>query len=132
MIYPHYGWIIFGWYPENWWTKEVAGEFIDTCTDKEIEDFIERARPLLIHLIPEPDDYNLTTTAGIVCVLYLCVNVHAPNIDHLMSLSVNKCTQACPQTRLPNGIHVWRLYLFSGDPEAYYSILVLSLCIVIQ
>ena len=65
-VYPHYGWITFGWYPDRWWTEEVVGEHIDECTDEELEDFLRRSRPLVIHLIPEPDDYNFKTDAGIV------------------------------------------------------------------
>ena len=65
IVYPHYGWIIFGWYSERWWTEEVARERID-CTDEELESFLGKARPLLIQLLPEPDDYNLITDAGFV------------------------------------------------------------------
>ena len=65
LVYPHFGWIIFGWYADRWWTEEVAQETID-CTDDELELFLGQARPLLIQLLPEPDDYNLTTDAGLV------------------------------------------------------------------
>ena len=66
LVYPHYGWIMFGWYPENWWKEEVAGEHIDECTDDQLEEFLRKARPLIIHFIPEPDDHDLTTDANIV------------------------------------------------------------------
>ena len=65
-MHPHYSWIVFGWYPHRWWTEEVAGEHIDECTDEELEDFLRRSRSLVIHLIPEPDDYNLKRGAWIV------------------------------------------------------------------
>ncbi|CAI8046144.1 Gamma-aminobutyric acid type B receptor subunit 2 [Geodia barretti] len=64
LVYPHYGWIMYTWYPERWWTEEVAGEHIDECSDEEMEEFLVRAQPLLINLVPEPDDYNLQTVAG--------------------------------------------------------------------
>ena len=66
LVYPHYGWIMFTWYPKRWWTEKVAGEHIDGCTDEEVEQFLIRAQPLLVNLIPEPDDYDLQTVAGFV------------------------------------------------------------------
>ena len=71
--YPHYGWIVFGWYTDKWWTEESAGEHIDECTDQEIEEFLEQSRALVIHLLPEPDDYNLITDAGIVSAQFITV-----------------------------------------------------------
>ena len=65
-VYPHYGWIMFGWYPDRWWTEEVASEHIDHCTDEELEAFLRNSRSLVIHLFPEPDNYDLKTDAGIV------------------------------------------------------------------
>ena len=65
-LYPHYGWILYGWYPERWWTEEVAGEHIDECTDRELEVFLRNSRSLIIHLQPEPDDFHQITDAGIV------------------------------------------------------------------
>ena len=65
-MYPHYGWIMFPWYPKKWWTEEVAGEHIDGCTDEEMEQFLIRAQPLLISLVSEPDDSDLQTVAGFV------------------------------------------------------------------
>ena len=56
---------MFGWYADGWWTEEVTQEQID-CTDKELESFLGKARPLLIQLLPEPDDYDLPTDAGFV------------------------------------------------------------------
>ena len=79
-MYPHYGWITFGWYPDRWWTEEVAGEHIDECTDEELEEFLRRSRPLVIHLIPEPDDYDLETDAGIVSWQnFMCAKIDSHN-----------------------------------------------------
>ena len=66
MVYPHYGWILYAWYPDKWWTEEIAGEPLDECTDKELEEFLWQARPLTIHLLPEPDDHDIPTVAGFV------------------------------------------------------------------
>ena len=71
MVYPHYGWILYSWYPDNWWTEEIAGEHIDECTDEELADFLERARPLIINLVPEPDGLDIETAAGIVSMVYI-------------------------------------------------------------
>ena len=57
---------MFTWYPKRWWTEEVAGEHIDRCTDEEMEKFLIRAQPLLIDVVPEPDDYDQQTVAGFV------------------------------------------------------------------
>ena len=64
--YPHYAWIIFDWYPERWWTEEVANETIDGCSDKVLEAFLIQSRALLIHIGPEADDNDEATDAGIV------------------------------------------------------------------
>ena len=74
-MYPHYGWIMFTWYPERWWTEEVAGENIDECSDEELEDFLIRAKPLLINLVPEPDDYDEKTVAGYVSLSLTLIHV---------------------------------------------------------
>lgn len=70
LVYPHYGWIMYGWYPERWWTEEVAQEHIDECTDKELEEFLKKALPLLINVLPQPDDYDIKTSAEIVSCLH--------------------------------------------------------------
>ena len=62
---------MYGWYPDKWWTEESAGEHIDECTDEEIETFLEQSRALVIHLLPEPDDYNQKTDAGMVSISLL-------------------------------------------------------------
>ena len=70
MVYPHYGWILFAWYPDNWWTEDIAGEPLDECTDKELKEFLRQVRPLNIHSFPEPDDHDIPTVAGFVSYLY--------------------------------------------------------------
>ena len=67
LVYPHYGWIIYGWYPDKWWTEEVAGEHLDECTDQQLEEFLRMSQALFIDNIPEPDNYDLPTVAGYVC-----------------------------------------------------------------
>ena len=57
---------MFGWYPDKWWTEEVAAEHIDECSDEELETFMKKSRSLIIDNLPEPDDYHQTTDAGIV------------------------------------------------------------------
>ena len=66
-MYPHYAWIIYGWYEERWWTEEIAQEHID-CTDEDIRSFLVRARPLLIQIAPEPDDFDLPADPGMVSI----------------------------------------------------------------
>jgi hypothetical protein len=62
--YPDYGWILYGWYPDRWWTEEVA-QSPSECTDQELENFLRKSRALVIQLLPEPDDYNQATDADI-------------------------------------------------------------------
>ena len=59
---------MFGWYPDRWWTEKVAGEKIEECTDDELEVFLQKARPLIIQLVPEPDDHDMITDANIVSI----------------------------------------------------------------
>ena len=61
-------------YPDKWWTEEVAGEHLDACTDKELEDFIRKSRAISIHILPEPDDYDLPTDAGFVSIRSINLN----------------------------------------------------------
>ena len=44
----------------------MVGDHLEECTDEELEDFLQRSRALVLHLLPEPDDYALPTTAGFV------------------------------------------------------------------
>ena len=66
LLYPHYAWLIYDWYPDRWWTEEVANETIDGCSDEVLEAFLIQSRALLIHIVPEPDDNDKETVAGIV------------------------------------------------------------------
>ena len=68
MVYPHYGWIIYSFYPERWWREEVAKEHLDECTDEELEDFLHDSRALIIHVLPEPDKTDIDTAAGLVSI----------------------------------------------------------------
>ena len=74
LTYPRYAWIIYSWYAENWWTKDVAGTVIDmSCSDDELTNFLEKARPILIQQLPVADDENAPAIGGIVgsdCRLY--------------------------------------------------------------
>ena len=69
-IYPHYGWIVFGWYPDRWWTEEVAGEHIDDCTDEELETFMGKSRMLMILMTLNNDNVHQITDAGIVGLMW--------------------------------------------------------------
>ena len=66
-MYPHYAWIIYSWYEERWWTEEIAKEHVD-CTDEDMQLFLVRARPLLIQILPEPDDFDLPADPGMVSI----------------------------------------------------------------
>ena len=44
----------------------MAKEVIEGCSDAVLEGFLVKTRPLLVHLLPEPDDENVVTVAGIV------------------------------------------------------------------
>ena len=72
---PRYTWILHGWYPNRWWTKEVANETI-ACSDEQLEMFLAKSRTLIVNNLPAPTDSDIETTAGIVsyesilCILY--------------------------------------------------------------
>ena len=68
LVYPHYAWILYSFYPDKWWTEEVAKEHLEECSDQELEDFLLKSHALIIHLVPEPDDWNRPTAAGLVCL----------------------------------------------------------------
>ena len=72
--YPHYAWLIYDWYPDRWWTEEVANETIDGCPDEVLEAFLIQSRALLIHILPEPDDSDKETAAGIVRGVYIYIS----------------------------------------------------------
>ena len=68
LVYPNYAWIISSTYPEKWWTEAVAKERLEECSDQELEEFLLKSHALIIHLVPEPDDWNRPTAAGLVCL----------------------------------------------------------------
>ena len=65
LTYPRYAWIMFGWYPDKWWTGAMARNNL-SCSDEQLEVFIENARTVLIQHNPITEDVNGTTIAGIV------------------------------------------------------------------
>ena len=65
LTYPRYTWIIYSWYAENWWTQDVAGNNV-SCSDDELTNFLEKARPILIQQLPVADDENAPAIGGIV------------------------------------------------------------------
>ena len=47
----------------------MANETIDGCSDEVVEAFLIQSRALLIHIVPEPDDIDKVTAAGIVSTI---------------------------------------------------------------
>ena len=47
----------------------MANETIDGCSDEVLEAFLIQSRALLIHIVPEPDDIDEVTAAGIVSTI---------------------------------------------------------------
>ena len=74
LVYPHYAWIIYSFYPDKWWTEEVAKEHLEECSDLELEEFLLKSHALLIHLVPEPDDWDNLTAAGLVTITHFSDN----------------------------------------------------------
>ena len=72
LTYPRYSWITFGGYPVGWWTNEVSKNNV-SCSDQQLEDFIVKARMLLIQQYPTPDNIDGTTIAEIVSLKVLVV-----------------------------------------------------------
>ena len=62
ITYPKYAWIMFDWYPKNWW-KQLNGSNI-TCSEDQLARFLDKV--LTLRRYPEADDVNATTDAGIV------------------------------------------------------------------
>ena len=65
LTYPRYAWIMYGFYPARWWTREVI-DYNTKCSDEMIERFLEDARPIIIEDTPTAHDENATTDSGIV------------------------------------------------------------------
>ena len=57
---------MYGLYPEKWWTNDTAGDNLDECTDEDLENFLIMARPLIMDMIPEPDNEDAPTDTGFV------------------------------------------------------------------
>ena len=70
LVYPNYAWIVYAWYPEKWWTE---GDDLDGCTNDFLEDFLIRARALLLNIVAEPDDFDAITDGGFVSLLILYI-----------------------------------------------------------
>ena len=65
---------MYSFYPDKWWTEEVAKEHLEECSDQELEEFLLKSKALIIHLVPEPDDWNHMTIAGLVITQYMMYN----------------------------------------------------------
>ena len=65
--YPNYAWIFPDWYIDNWWTAAVDGGNV-SCTDQELETFLEKTLALQRYLSPESN--TILTDAGIVRKYY--------------------------------------------------------------
>lgn len=44
----------------------MANETLEGCPDEVLEDFLIQSRAHMIHILPEPDDIDSITDAGIV------------------------------------------------------------------
>ena len=62
LTYPNYAWIMYDWYPKEWWKK--LDESVIKCKADEIEKFLDKV--LTLRRYPETDDVSATTQAGIV------------------------------------------------------------------
>ncbi|XP_003384356.1 PREDICTED: gamma-aminobutyric acid type B receptor subunit 2-like [Amphimedon queenslandica] len=64
--YPRYVWLVYGWYPANWWTESVSGyDPMVTCTDEQLQSLLERSLilsnyPLTYETDSTPTDVGLT------------------------------------------------------------------------
>ena len=57
---------MYSFYPEKWWTEDVAKEHLEECSDQELEEFLLKSHALVMRFVPEPDDWNYLTAAGLV------------------------------------------------------------------
>ena len=77
--YPRYVWITYHWYPKQWWTENVTSNVSVSCTEEELESFLERV--LTIQRYETLEDENATTEFGRVSVLlnnsrFTCIRVN--------------------------------------------------------
>ena len=77
---------MYSFYPDKWWTEEVAKEHLEECSDQELEEFLLKSKALIIHLVPEPDDWNHKTIAGLVITQYTMYNYRDSNGDLALSV----------------------------------------------
>lgn len=60
-------WIVFDWYPQKWWTEQVANNQVN-CTDSQLEEFLERVLSLredpAIDLEAGPTDTGIVSITG--------------------------------------------------------------------
>jgi len=95
LVYPHYAWIIYAWYPERWWTEEMANETLEGCPDEVLEDFLIQSRAHMIHNLPEPDDIDIITDAGIVRISVIITCIRAYSYIVTLPSSLQETSQGC-------------------------------------
>jgi len=95
LVYPHYAWIIYAWYPERWWTEEMANETLEGCPDEVLEDFLIQSRTHMIHNLPEPDDIDIITDAGIVRISVIITCIRAYSYIVTLPSSLQETSQGC-------------------------------------
>ena len=77
LTYPGYTWIVFDWYPQEWWTEEVANNKVN-CTDDQLEGFLERV--LSLREDPALDLEAGPTDTGIVSFGACTITSSSPEI----------------------------------------------------
>ena len=65
LTYPKYAWIMYDWYPKQWWTKLDNSS---KCSSDDIVRFLDKV--MTLRRYPETDDISATTEAGIVSELH--------------------------------------------------------------
>lgn len=65
LTYPKYAWIMYDWYPKQWWTKL---DNASKCSSDDIVQFLDKV--MTLRRYPETDDISATTEAGIVSELH--------------------------------------------------------------
>ena len=64
--YPRYAFITYNWYPDRWWTDDVTTTVNVSCSDDELERFLERS--ISLENYPMAEDHNRLTDEGRVCL----------------------------------------------------------------
>ena len=70
LVYPNYAWIFYALYPDKWWTDNTIP--VD-CSNEELERFLFNSGGILAHIVPEPDNFDSLTSAGIVSSVFACL-----------------------------------------------------------